>query len=205
MPLPGRLWPHTVYVPPETKHEGDGASKVSEIPGGVGELVDLTKSVELVLRYKDGDQEALDELFNRYWPRLRRVIRIRMGPELRQIVDADDLVQDTLLIEMRKLGDLELRTPASIMQWLSRIAEYQIKNKLSYLKAQRRDPKRTGVAWVGGKEVHLMARLDEVPDPVLGDGAAAVGDETEPHAITWPPWPRRQRTPGPWHPGCAPR
>ena len=144
---------------PEAKDEGKPRQKVPGTPAGEADFPDLSKSVDLVLRFKGGDAGALDELFQRYWPRLRRVIRIRMGQDLRQFVDADDLVQDTLVIAMRKLGDLEVRSQASIMQWLSRIAEYQIKNKRSYLKAQRRDPRR---------EQRLQTREASTETDVLG-------------------------------------
>jgi len=121
----------------------DGRPEVLEgVPGGGQNLPNLTKSVELVFQVKRGDHSALNELFRRYLPRLRRVVRIKMGPRLRQYLDPDDLVQETYMVAMSKVSELEIRSQASIMQWLTKIAEYQIRNKISYIQAQKRDPSR---------------------------------------------------------------
>jgi len=50
----------------------------------------------LVLRARDGDPSALDELCARYMPRLRRWAHGRLPAWARQSIDTQDLVQDTL-------------------------------------------------------------------------------------------------------------
>ena len=54
----------------------------------------VATSVELVLRARDGDREALDLLFDRYLPVLRRWAAGRLPRWARDVVDTDDLIQD---------------------------------------------------------------------------------------------------------------
>ncbi len=103
---------------------------------------DPTRSMELVWQGQRGDPEAVNELFSRYLPRMRRVLRIKMNPWLRSQVDPEDVLQETMMVAVRKLPELEVRTAASILQWLAKIAEYQIKDRVDHLRAEKRDPAR---------------------------------------------------------------
>ncbi len=120
----------------------DPERPVPGLPGIPEDPPDPPKTVELVGKVKEGDARALNELFRRYQPRLRRVVRIKMGPRLRACCDADDIVQESCMVALAKLGEFEMRGQASVLQWLTKIAEYQIRNKLDHLNAQRRDPAR---------------------------------------------------------------
>lgn len=60
-------------------------------------------SVSLVLRARDGDEEARDELCARYLPRLRRWAHGRLPLWAREHLDTEDIVQDTLLQSVRRL------------------------------------------------------------------------------------------------------
>jgi RNA polymerase sigma factor (sigma-70 family) len=102
-------------------------------------FLDPTKSMELLWQGQKGDALAVNELFTRYLPRMRRVMRIKITGPARAHLDPEDVLQETMMIAVRKLGELEVRTPASIMQWLAKIADYQIKNRLDYLRAEKRD------------------------------------------------------------------
>ena len=55
------------------------------------------KTQELVTLAKDGDNSALEQLCRVYGERVRRIIRLRMGKEIRPRLDSMDLVQDALL------------------------------------------------------------------------------------------------------------
>ena len=55
------------------------------------------KTQELVILAKEGDDSALEQLCRVYGERVRRIIRLRMGGELRSKLDSMDLVQDALL------------------------------------------------------------------------------------------------------------
>ncbi|MEM7307964.1 MAG: RNA polymerase sigma factor [Planctomycetota bacterium] len=119
-------------------------------------LPDLTRSMELVRLFQEGDNAALGELLGRYRDRLRRIVRIRMGSRLRSLLEADDLMQDVYLIAVRKLATIEVRDHASILRWLTKVAENQIRDRVSFHDAQRRD----------------QARLASLDAPVQGTGSS---------------------------------
>lgn len=103
---------------------------------------DPTRSMELVWKGQKGDADAINELLRRYDSRMLRVIRIKIPSGMRRLVEPEDVLQETLLVASRKLGELEIRTPSSILSWMARIAELQIKSQLEYHSAQKRDPRR---------------------------------------------------------------
>jgi DNA-directed RNA polymerase specialized sigma24 family protein len=100
--------------------------------------IDPTQSMELVWQGQRGDRGAVNDLFTRYIPRLTRILRYRIPPSLRTKVDPEDVLQETLIVATRRLGDLEIRSQKSILQWLAKIAEYEINNRLEYLQADKR-------------------------------------------------------------------
>lgn len=50
-------------------------------------------SLQLVNRYRDGDDEAAEELFARYVSRLVGLARTRISPSLKRRMDAEDVIQ----------------------------------------------------------------------------------------------------------------
>ncbi len=118
--------------------------EVRELQESVEErpLPDLGTSIQLARRAQQGEREALNRLLERYQDRLQRIVRIRLGARLGQCVDPVDIVQETFLVAVRKLGELELRNHASILQWLATIAEHKIHDARDYHFAQRRDRRR---------------------------------------------------------------
>jgi len=57
----------------------------------------------LVALAKDGDQSALNKLCEVYNERVLRIVRMRMGPELRSKQESMDLVQDAFISALRSL------------------------------------------------------------------------------------------------------
>ena len=99
----------------------------------------LSETVELVRRFRDGDDDALNRLFARYYDRVLRIVRIRMGQRLRSRMDSVDIVQNTFGAALAGLDEFEMREPGSLIQWLSTIAENQLRGAADYLGAQKRD------------------------------------------------------------------
>ena len=62
------------------------------------------KTQYLVTLARGGDDSALNQLCNVYGERVRRIIRLRMGSELRSQLDSMDLVQDVLVNALQGLG-----------------------------------------------------------------------------------------------------
>jgi RNA polymerase sigma-70 factor, ECF subfamily len=66
-------------------------------------------SLELVRRAKSGDENAINDLCARYLPRLTRWAHGRLPAWARDALETQDLVQDTLVQVMRRIGHFEPR------------------------------------------------------------------------------------------------
>jgi hypothetical protein len=53
-------------------------------------------SLALFRRAQGGDGGALNELFERYYDRIYRIVRIRMGAKLRGVLESHDIVQQKI-------------------------------------------------------------------------------------------------------------
>jgi len=92
----------------------------------------VQKTQELVTLAKGGNELALEQLCSVYGERVLRIIRLRMGKELRSKLESMDMVQDVLMYAFRDLeGDL--------LRWLGKIAENRIRDNLDKLHADKRD------------------------------------------------------------------
>lgn len=72
-------------------------------------------------RAQAGDRYALNELFRRELPPLRRWARSRVPKTLWPRADVDDLVQLTFIRALRRYCDFEMRTSAEFQHYLRRI------------------------------------------------------------------------------------
>lgn len=122
---------------------------------------------QLIGRGRAGDEEARNELFERYGPRVADIVHVRMRSFLRGHAQSGDLVQMTLLEALRRLDSFELRGRTSFVRWLARLVESEVCNTYDYLTRSKRDVRRN----VG---------LDSSPD----DGAEAGPAATSPSGPT---------------------
>jgi RNA polymerase sigma-70 factor (ECF subfamily) len=106
---------------------------VSPLPG------DITQSVILVQRAQGGDERALNRLCERYYERVRRIVRLRLGRQLRSLVDSGDILQETFAQAVQAIESFEMRDEASLIHWLSRLAERQIIAAAAHHTAVKRD------------------------------------------------------------------
>ena len=111
----------------------------------------------LLLEAREGSEQALNRLFEQCGERLLSLIRLRMGRQLRARMESGDLLNATLLRAFRGFDSLEARNTPSLMAWLARIAENEIRDQTDHLKAQRRDAAREVALDAGSAE--LVARL----------------------------------------------
>ena len=99
-------------------------------------------SADLVERAKAGSADAINELYERCAGRLLAYIRLRMGRELRARLESRDILQATLLKSVEHLADFEGQHSGSLMAWLAKIAEHEIRDRADYQQRQRRDAAR---------------------------------------------------------------
>ena len=93
----------------------------------------------LVALAKNGDQTALDRLCKVYNERVLRIIRMRMGPELRTKLESMDLVQDAFISALRSLENFTYENEGDFLRWVSKIAENRLRDNLDKLHADKRD------------------------------------------------------------------
>lgn len=139
--------------------------------------MNVTTTAGLLERGRAGDAEALSILFDRYRRRLAVLIHYRLGPEVKQHYEVDDVVQETLLRACRDLEQFQYQTPGSFFRWLAAIAGHVITDLARRENRQRRrvEPAPQGVdpatsmtpsRVVAQKEQlqALIAKLDELPE-----------------------------------------
>ncbi len=78
-------------------------------------------------------------MYGVYSERVLRIIRLRMGAELRSQMESMDLVQDVLMGALRNLGGFTYTNEGDFLRWLGTIAENRIRDNLDKLHAGKRD------------------------------------------------------------------
>src|SRR5439155_9147952 len=76
------------------------------------------ETLELLDRFKGGDDAALEQLLERCMPPLRRWAHGRLPSAARGMLESADLVQDTVLAAMRRLDAFEWRHQGSLQAYL---------------------------------------------------------------------------------------
>lgn len=152
---------------------GSGESPPTSGLGPVGRYED---SLQLLERFRaDGDSGALNALFERYYERVRRIARIRMGSRLQRLTESDDLVQNTFAVAFRKLDQIDLTDHSSLIQYLSRVLENQIRGAIDYFDAQKRQPADGRILSTEHDDAPLEAPSRE-PEPVEEAAARELGE-----------------------------
>lgn len=88
---------------------------------------------DLLDRARAGDEEALNDLFVRHIPRLRRWATGRLPRWARDIADTTDLIQDTVLVTIRQLDSFEHRGDGALQAYLRQAVINRIRNELRKL------------------------------------------------------------------------
>ncbi|MGE5361862.1 MAG: sigma-70 family RNA polymerase sigma factor [Bacteroidales bacterium] len=101
--------------------------------------MDREQSTALLRRAREGAPDALDALYDRVAPRLLALVRLRLGRTLRAELESRDIVQATFLKSFEHFKQFEQSDGRSLMAWLARIAENEIRDRADYHTRQRRD------------------------------------------------------------------
>jgi RNA polymerase sigma-70 factor, ECF subfamily len=96
----------------------------------------LQSTVDLLAQARDGDDDAVGQLFGRLIPGLRRWARGRLPPFARELCDTQDVVQDTVLSALRNLDHFEVRHPGALLGYLRQAVLHRICDEVR--RAQRR-------------------------------------------------------------------
>lgn len=104
----------------------DGAPRTDE----ARDAVSGTATVRLVARARAGDTVALEALFARFGPELRRFARGRLPRQVRGLVDTPDVVQETLLQTFTHLNGFEDRGDGALRAYMRQVLVNRIRDEV---------------------------------------------------------------------------
>lgn len=108
----------------------DEGSRKSELPSLVEQAV-------------RGDSQAWKRLMNDHWPRLRRMVALRMDPRVQGRVDPSDVVQESFIDAARRLPEYAKNPTMPFFVWLRWLAGQRLMEQhRRHLGAQARDASR---------------------------------------------------------------
>jgi RNA polymerase sigma-70 factor (ECF subfamily) len=114
---------------------------------GVDSMDDAAQLDALVERLRNGDKQALSELFDMNRERLRRMIELRLDARLNGRVSCSDVLQDTYIDALQRLQHFFKKPDMPFHVWLRLVASQRLVDvHRQHLGAQMRD---------AGCEVHL--------------------------------------------------
>jgi len=87
-------------------------------------------TIELLERLRSGQDEALDELFARYLGPLSRWARGRLPRWARDLMETDDVVQETLLQTLGHVGSFDPRHTGAFHAYLRRAVKNRIVDEI---------------------------------------------------------------------------
>jgi RNA polymerase sigma-70 factor (ECF subfamily) len=96
------------------------------------------RTLQLFDAARRGDRRAVEDLFARYLPRVRRIVSLRMGRKLLGFTEHEDLAQETLLRVFRGLEQFEANSEGSLRYWISQCVERAIADCARRLVAKKR-------------------------------------------------------------------
>ncbi|MDP7288105.1 MAG: sigma-70 family RNA polymerase sigma factor [Phycisphaerae bacterium] len=136
---------------------------------------DFDATVHLLGQYRDGDRQAIDALYDRYFDRAHAVVRMRLGQALRAKVESIDIVQDAFLASLRGLDNVSCSNEGDFFHWLCKIIENRIRDQADYIHAAKRDVAReTPIAGTGPSGDSVFGPLKELARNTLSPASKIV-------------------------------
>jgi RNA polymerase sigma factor (sigma-70 family) len=94
------------------------------------DAADLTSTIELLDRYKRGDNEAISLLVERSLPPLKRWARGRLPDWARGLAETQDLIQDAVIRAIPHLKHFEARHPGALQAYLRQAIANHIRDEI---------------------------------------------------------------------------
>jgi RNA polymerase sigma factor (sigma-70 family) len=106
------------------------------------DLGHLAATADLLRRARAGDADALNDLFRRHLPLLRRWARGRLPSWTRDLRDTEDLVQETLAQTLKRLDQFEPRHEGALQAYLRQALVNRVRDEVRRL---NRHPAAAGI------------------------------------------------------------
>ena len=97
----------------------------------------LTSTIDLLERFKQGDEAAVGLLVERSLPPLKRWARGRLPQWAREIDDTQDLVQDAVIRALPRLKTFEAQHPGALQAYLRQAITNHIRGAVAARKGNR--------------------------------------------------------------------
>jgi len=124
---------------------------------------DLRQTVQ---QATEGNPVAMDALFGRYLPQVRRYLARQAGQLIQAKESVSDLAQSVCREALEQLADgrFDYRGEAEFKQWLYKAAEHKIQNRHRFYAAKKRDAGREVAKTAGsGADAGELARTVTTP------------------------------------------
>ncbi len=146
---------------------------------GAKVFLDGEQTRGLLARAADGDEPALEELFDLHRRRLGRMIRVRLDRRLRRRVDVEDVVQEVYVDATRRLGEYLRERKIPFFIWLrllgmQKLAELHRRHVGAQGRDVRREQHATGSPQVPA-DSHFIA--ERICATLTSPSAAAMREE----------------------------
>ena len=97
-----------------------------------------TSEHQLIAQAASGDYVALERLLLANYDRLARSIGPKLPTSVQQVIDVDDILQQTFLQVFRDIRSFEAQSGASFFNWVRTIAENRLLDTIKGLKRKKR-------------------------------------------------------------------
>lgn len=100
---------------------------------------EVAVTLHILARFRDGDRDALNDLYGRYFDRMLAIVRLRLGGRLRAKLDCDDVVQEAFLASLKSVDNFSGQSEGDFFHWLCTITENRIRDLAAHFRARKRD------------------------------------------------------------------
>jgi RNA polymerase sigma-70 factor (ECF subfamily) len=128
---------------------------------------------ELLMAWHRGDQAAFTAIVREHTPWIEQLVHRRLGAQLRQRVDTQDVVQNTLIEVLRDGPRFVVTSREHLRGLLARMVENVLRANADHARAEKRDVRREVAPPPGESVVFLDAR----PGSAASPSQAAAADE----------------------------
>ena len=98
-----------------------------------------SETTRLLRKARDGDREAINQLYDRIGNRLLALVKVRLGGALLTQVEAEDVVQEVMIKALDRFESFEQDNSRSLFAWLAIIAANTIRDLVDYHQGAKRD------------------------------------------------------------------
>ena len=121
------VWSNTAFFPASREYHRTRTKVTMRDPGTPSNPLESTH--ELLSLVRQGDRDALERLYARCLPPLRRWARGRLPTAARGALDTQDLVQDTIVNSLRRLDRFDSRHEGALQAYLRQAVLNRIRDE----------------------------------------------------------------------------